>query len=845
LTARIGGQSHPVCCNGCLAVAELIAGTGLGDFYRFRKTPSARPAETLEDVWAGFARPDVAAQFVQRANGRDSVILIIDGLRCSACGWLVEQILRRMPGVHEASANTTTGRAHIAWDPSRSNLADVMRAIAQLGYLPHALNDAGRIRLQQQEHRDALKRLAVAGFGMMQVMMFAVSVYAADLTGEVMDAGLLHFFRIVSLLISTPVMFYAGAPIFAGAWSSLRLRTVGMDVPVSIALVLAYAASVWNTLQNQGEVYFDSVTMFVFFLTLGRFVQMSARHRTTDVTDALARQLPPFAHRVHGNAVQDVPVSSLNRGDVVLVRSGEILPVDGELIDPQARIDEAMLTGESMPVRRRAGEQLTAGTLNVQDPIRIRATQIASGTVMSHVVALLRRAQAQKPAISRAADAAAARFLRYVLLGAGLTCAAWLAIDPSRAFEATLAVLVVACPCAFAIATPAAMSAATAQLARRGLLVTRPDALEALAHIDTVVFDKTGTLTSAEWSLAGCTTSGAMDQHTCLQIAAALEQASEHPLARAFSGIEPLDEAREVRCVAGAGVEGLVQGRRYRIGSPQFVEQLRSATSPPQAQDRVAGDPVAGDADSMGIPAPAEHLASEFAATTLWLSDEQQVLACFRLHDVVRPDAAESVAALREAGIDSRILSGDSEAAVASVAARCGITEFSARRSPADKLAAVQAMQAEGRRVAMIGDGVNDAPVLAAADVSLAMGRGAALAHAGADMLLMGERIRALPEAVALSRKTLRIARQNLFWAAAYNLGSLPLAALGFIPPWLAALGMSLSSVGVVLNALRLLPSKASRSGSGPGAGLPDAQARPRPAGVTGTNSEEPAASVP
>jgi Cu2+-exporting ATPase len=678
-------------------------------------------------------------------------------------------------------------------------------------------------------------------------MMFAVSVYAADLTGEVMDAGLLHFFRIVSLLISTPVMFYAGAPIFAGAWSSLRLRTVGMDVPVSIALVLAYAASVWNTLQNQGEVYFDSVTMFVFFLTLGRFVQMSARHRTTDVTDALARQLPPFAHRVQGNAVQDVPVSSLNRGDVVLVRSGEILPVDGELIDPQAHIDEAMLTGESMPVRRRTGEQLTAGTLNVQDPIRIRATQIASGTVMSHVVALLRRAQAQKPAISRAADAAAARFLRYVLLGAGLTCAAWLAIDPSRAFEATLAVLVVACPCAFAIATPAAMSAATAQLARRGLLVTRPDALEALAHIDTVVFDKTGTLTSAEWSLAGCTTSSAVDEHTCLQIAAALEQASEHPLARAFSGIEPLDEAREVRCVAGAGVEGLVRGRRYRIGSPQFVEPLRPATSSREAPDHVAGDRIADDrmtghADSVGMPAPAEHPAGEFASTTLWLGDEQQVLACFRLHDVVRPDAAESVAALREAGIDSRILSGDSEAAVASVAARCGITEFSARRSPADKLAAVQAMQAEGRRVAMMGDGVNDAPVLAAADVSLAMGRGAALAHAGADMLLMGERIRALPEAMALSRKTLRIARQNLFWAAAYNLGSLPLAALGFIPPWLAALGMSLSSVGVVLNALRLLPSKASRPGSGPGSGLPDAQARPVAAS---TNSGETAASVP
>ncbi|AMN47634.1 hypothetical protein ACG33_11090 [Steroidobacter denitrificans] len=842
MTAHIGADVRPVCCNGCLAVAELIAGTGLGDFYRFRKTPSARPAEMTEDVWAGFAHPDVAAQFVRHANGRDSVILILDGLRCSACGWLVEQILRRTPGVHEASANTTTGRAHIVWDPARANLADIMRTIAQLGYQPHALNDTDRVRLQQQEHRNALKRLAVAGFGMMQVMMFAVSVYAADLTGEVMDASLLHFFRIISLLISTPVMFYAGAPIFAGAWSSLRLRTVGMDVPVSIALVLAYAASVWNTLQNHGEVYFDSVTMFVFFLTLGRFVQMSARHRTTDITDALARQLPPFAHRIYENTVQDVPASSLSRGDVVLVRSGEILPVDGELIDAQAYLDEAMLTGESMPVLRRAGEQLTAGTLNVQDPIRIRATQIASGTVMSHIVALLRRAQAQKPAISRAADAAAARFLRYVLLGAGLTCAAWLAIDPSRAFEATLAVLVVACPCAFAIATPAAMSAATAQLARRGLLVTRPDALEALANIDIVVFDKTGTLTSAELKLTECTTTGTLDEYTCRQIAASLEQASEHPLARAFSGIAPLGEARELRCVAGAGVEGIVQGRHYRIGSPRFIEQLRSAPSSQKDLYR----PEDGT-DPLARPdAPGENPAGKPAATTLWLGDEQQILARFQLHDAVRPDAAESVAALHEAGIDSRILSGDGEAAVASVAASCGITEFSARCSPADKLAAVQAMQAEGRRVAMMGDGVNDAPVLAAADVSLAMGRGAALAHAGADMLLIGERMRALPEAVALSRKTLRIARQNLLWAATYNLGSLPLAALGFIPPWLAALGMSLSSIGVVLNALRLLPSKTtSRSGSGTGLEWSGTHTRDVPAGAAGADSAASATSAP
>ncbi len=851
LSVAIDGHSQPVCCNGCLAVAELIAGAGLIDFYRYRKSPAARPDEAaLEpDIWAGYAMAEVASQFVQRTGETDSVTLLVDGLRCSACSWLVEQVLRSTEGVREATANAATGRAHVAWDRSRLDLADIMRAVAQLGYPPHALNDASLIQLQQQEQRAALKRLAVAGFGMMQVMMFAVSVYAAEIAGEVMDAGLLALFRVASLLVATPVMFYAGAPVFAGAWNSLRLRTVGMDVPVSAALVLAYVASVWNTFRGSGEVYFDSVTMFVFFLTLGRFVQMSVRHRTTGVTDALARQLPAFAHKWDQGSVRDVPVSALARGDVVLVRTGEILPVDGELMDAEAHLDEAMLTGESKPVRRHAGERLSAGTLNVQDPIRLRATDIAAGTVLSHVVSLLRRAQAQKPAMSKAADAAAARFLRYVLWGAGLTCSAWLVVDPARAFEATLAVLVVACPCAFAIATPAALSAATAQLARQGLLVTRPDTLEALARIDAVVFDKTGTLTSADLRLTGCRTLADQDEHRCRQIAAALELASEHPLARAFAQAEPLEPACDVRTVAGSGVEGIVRGRRYRIGTPQFVAQLRGAASPAasgensgtsgagnavEAGQAAAASDAPGDGDRCRRPPAAatgpggqdrraSH-AEDFLGTEVSLGDETRELAVFELRDVLRSDAAATVAMLRGMGISSRILSGDSHDAVAAIAARCGIAEFSARCSPAHKLAEVQAMQATGRRVAMIGDGVNDAPVLAAADVSIAMGRGAALAQVGADMLLMNDRIQAVPEAVALARRTLRIARQNLVWAAGYNLGSLPLAALGFIPPWLAALGMSISSVGVVLNALRLLPRRADRPGN------PGFRLRPLPA---------------
>src|SRR5690606_1648397 len=357
-----------------------------------------------------------------------------------------------------------------------------------------------------------------------------------------------------------------------------------------------------------------------------------------------------------------------------------------------------------------------------------------------------------------------------------------------RAFEATLAVLVVACPCAFAIAMPAALSASAAHLARKGVLIVQPDALESLAGVDRVVFDKTGTLTRGEVSVQRCIPLAELDEAQCMRIAAALERASEHPLARAFASLSSGEIADDVHTFAGAGVEGVVAGRRYRIGSPRFVAELRGAAS-------------------------AE---AELAATVVALGDEQRELARFELRDTLRESAPGVASALRERGVVSEILSGDSSEAVAAIASRCGVTRQFARRDPTEKLSHVQALQAEGRRVAMIGDGVNDAPVRAAADVSIAMARGAGLAHASADMVLVGENLAVLPEAIDVARRTLRVARQNMIWAAVYNFGSLPLAALGFIPPWVAALGMSLSSIAVVLNATRLLPRRTVNGGVAP-----------------------------
>jgi Cu2+-exporting ATPase len=784
LQANVGGQVQSVCCAGCLAVAELIATSGLGDFYKYRDTASARPDAIAlrEDPWRAYERVELAAQFIAQEDDSLAVYLSIEGLRCAACAWLVDRTLTQIAGVRSATVNAANGHARVSWSGSPTLLADVLRTIAKLGYQPHVLGETSPASIRRDESRAALKRLLVASFGMMQVMMFAVATYSANLNHELIDPALANFFRIVSLMVATPVMFYSGAPLFRSAWNSVRARFVGMDVPVVLALVLAYAASVWNAIVvRSGEVYFDSVTMFVFFLTLSRFIHAQAQRRTVTVSDALAKQMPALAHRLGVSGLEDIAVSALNRGDVIVVRTGEVVPADGEIRAGTTSLDESLLTGESLPVARQAGDRITAGTVNLHHPIEVSVRGVGSSTVIAHVVALMRRARSQKPAMSTHADAAAARFLRYVLLGAVATCAAWLVIDPARAFDATLAVLVVVCPCAFAIAMPSALAAATSNLAEHGILVTQPDALEALARIDRAVFDKTGTLTRGDIEVARCTALGAIGEQDCLRIAAALEQASEHPLARAFAPWADGKRVDSIEVAVGRGVQATLDGQRYRVGTQEYVTDLH--------HDKRA-----------------ETTLAELSETAIALGDEHRTLALFELTDSLRADAASTIQDFRKLGIESHLVSGDGREAVVSIARRTGIPDCAARRTPKQKLAYIQALQADGHRVAMIGDGVNDAPVLGAADVSIAMGRGAALSHASADMILVNENLHALPHAVRLARRTLRIAKQNLRWSAAYNFVALPLAALGLIPPWLAALGMSASSIAVVLNAMRLVP---------------------------------------
>jgi Cu2+-exporting ATPase len=554
-----------------------------------------------------------------------------------------------------------------------------------------------------------------------------------------------------------------------------------MDVPVSLALILAYGASVYDTWRHSGQVYFDSVTMFIFFLTIARYVEMVARHQCTRVSDSLSRLLPVTAHRLssmadQGERVSEVTVAALKVGDLVLVRAGEIVPADGLLESAGTEFDEAMLTGESRPVARLAGGHATAGTINLGSPVRVRVTATGGATVLSSIVALLHRAEAERPRITRDADRMASRFLIVVLLLASVICTIWCVMDPSRAFPATLAMLVAACPCAFSLATLVAVASANAALARRGVLVTHADAVESLTRVTRVVFDKTGTLTSARMSISRCTARSSLSERECLEIAAALEVASEHPIARAF--VSPQGrrlEVEDVRVVPGGGITGLVQGRSCRIGTRAFIRGSSASRVP-------------GDDDA-----------------SIVLARDGVELATFDLEDTLRPESPDAVSELLGQGLSTEILSGDSFAAVSRVAGHCGISAFAARQSPADKLERVKALSRRGEFIAMVGDGINDAPVLSGAGLSVAMSRGSALALASADLVLIGDSLRALPGAFLLARRARRIMRQNLVWAAGYNLVAMPLAALGCVPPWAAAIGMSASSILVVLNSLRIM----------------------------------------
>jgi Cu2+-exporting ATPase len=777
---EIDGQRQPMCCRGCQAVAGAIVDGGLTDFYRYRteKSPQAQesvPAQ-LEELGL-YDRDDLQKSFVQQAGDAREASLILEGIVCAACVWLNEKHVKSLPGVLDFSINYSNHRARLRWDNQRIRLSEILEAISAIGYHAHPFDPGRQEQLYRQERRKALRRLAVAGLGMMQVMMLAVALYAGEYEG--MRQGLRNFLRWISLLLTVPVVLYSAQSFFTSAWRELKRRQPGMDVPVSLAIGAAFLASAWATVSGSGEIYFDSVTMFTFFLLAGRFLEMGARHRAGQAAEELVKLLPATAARLTDAGEERVPVADLISGDKVLVRPGESIPADGCVIEGTSSVDESLLTGESLPLLRKTGDTLVGGTVNNESPLVMRIERVGEETVLSAIVRLLDRAQTEKPSLARSADRVAGWFVVGLLLVAAVVAWWWWLHDPAHAFAVTLSVLVVTCPCALSLATPAAVTTATGALTRLGVLTTRGHALETLARTSHVIFDKTGTLTEGRLQLETVELLGSVSREDCLRIAAALEQSSEHPIARALSvAAGAVQSAEKVSAWPGLGIEGWVDGQRYRIGIAEFVLQKQPAAAGTAAPSLIAGGVVLGN--------------------------DKMLLARFGFADRLRDKAAETVHRLKALGLEVELLSGDEAGVVHKVADELGIGRFQARCRPQDKLARIQALQAQGAVVAMVGDGVNDAPVLAAAQVSLAMGGGTQLAHASADMLLLSEQLPQLVTAVVTSRRTLMIIRQNLVWALVYNLLALPLAATGWIAPWMAAIGMSGSSLVVVANALRL-----------------------------------------
>ena len=756
----------------------------------------AAQAVLLDDPqeWSAFGRPvgptGQAAEDPASCAWDSQVVL--EGMHCAACALTIEDALRSVPGVLQADVSAATRRARVVWQPSQVQPSQWMDAVHKAGYRAMPAMDAFAREQRQRENRRALWRWLVAGFCMMQVMMYAWPAYVAqpgDLTGEMEQ-----LLRWASWVITLPMVVFSCGPFFSSALRDIRLRRVSMDLPVALGMAITFVVSTAGTFDPAGifgkEVYYDSLTMFVFFLLTGRWLELRLRDRTAGALEAVMNRLPDSVERrtADGSFVR-VATRRVVAGDTIRVLPGEAFPVDGRITLGSTHADESLLTGESTPVARPVGSTVTAGSYNLQAPVEVHVEGTGGQTRFAQIVALMESASLQKPRLAQLADRIARPFLVAVLVAAGLAAVYWWPSDPGHALMVAVAVLIVTCPCALSLATPVAMLTAAGTLARHGVLVRNLQGLEALAHVDTVVFDKTGTLTRDGMALQAVHTAHGWSTEEVLALAASLARHSMHPASRAVvAAAAALDDGRwAVTDLQEEAGQGLVARVHDRLGAGQPARQVRL-----------------GSAHHAGVAPEEAGSALQVVLSEQHVSGAVSELARFDLVEDLRAEAPAVVTALEQGGVAVQLLSGDRVGAVQRVAAQAGIAQAAGECTPQGKLAALQALQAGGHQVAMVGDGLNDGPVLAGAHVSFAFGRAVPLAQSQADFVVLGDSLALVPQTVLLARRTLRVVRQNLWWAAGYNALCVPLAVVGWMPAWLAGLGMALSSLLVVLNAARL-----------------------------------------
>jgi len=730
--------------------------------------------------WEAFSSPSAQLPGLVESN------LVVDGITCAACAVTIEQALRATPGVVRADVSAASRRATVLWAPDTVQPSGWMGVIRKAGYLPLPANDASARAARLQESRTALWRWLVAGLCMMQVMMYAYPAYVA-LPGDLsMESE--RLLRWASWVLTLPVLLFSCGPFFRAAWRDLAQRRVSMDLPVAVALLITFAVSSAGTFDPQGafgrEVYFDSLTMFVFFLLTGRWLELRLRDRTAGALEAMVNRMPDAVQRRRADgSFESVVVRRLAVGDLVRVLPGEAIAADGVITEGNALVDQALLTGESKPLSCTIGSQVVAGSFNLSGVIEVRVEKAGADTRFAAVLALVRSAAVTKPRLAQVADRIAKPFLIVVLLAAAAAAAYWWPAGAGHALMVAVAVLVVTCPCALSLATPTAMLAAAGSMARAGVLVRRLQALEALADVDSVVFDKTGTLTRDGLRLDAVVVREGLAREQALAMAAALAGQSLHPVSRALAQVAQ-QPGQGVAWFASGVIEHVGQGVSGRL---QSSDTARPACAARLGSRRFCGLPEDGD------PAGTTHLV-----------DESGWLASFDLCQDLRSDAAATIAGLLADGYRVHMVSGDKHDAALQVAGPLGIVSVLSGCAPDDKLAFLRQQQAQGHRLAVVGDGLNDAPVLAGADVSFALGHAAPLAQSQADFVVLGGQLQRIAQSLRLARRTMRVVRQNLGWALAYNLACIPLAVVGWIPAWLAGLGMAGSSLLVVVNALRL-----------------------------------------
>ncbi len=794
--AELGGSPRYFCCAGCLAIAQTIHGQGLEAFYA-RRVPLGSKPEGLEhlsdevpDSLRAYDDPVLLSRFTRPIHSSHQseqqlieATLRLEKIRCAACVWLNEQHLKRIPGVSDVQINYVTQRATVQFNPNLVQLSQLLHAVEQIGYAAWPFEPSMSADLAKKERRQLLMRLGVAMLGMMQVMMYAWPTYtgADDLLVE--QEILLGW---TSWALTVPVVFYSAGPMFIAAWHSVRTfpktGMLGMDVPVSLAVALAFIAGTISLVWGVGDSYFDSITMFIAFLLGARYLELLARQDAQGGAEALAKQLPATCERLENYPASDiaksVPVVRCVIGDVLRISPGEVIPVDGTLITEQASLNEAMLSGESRPVQKKSGDTLYAGSHNIESPILIRVTAIGQGTRIAGIASLLDKALLAKPQVVGLAEKWAGYFVVFLMLASGITAIAWYFLDPIKAWETAVAVLVASCPCALSLATPAAMAAAQGAVTKLGLLVVRGHVMETLAKTTDLVIDKTGTLTTGRPELKQIThIRDGWTRAQVLGIASAMELGQKHPL-----GLAILEAAQQENIAPfqlnGEPVSEQGKGLRagdYQLGNAQWLNLSVIETSDKYQQ-----------------------------ASLIYLRDQLGLLAVFTLLDTPRPGAAELIRAVQSRGIQVHLLSGDDPQTVAWWAQYFGIEHHRGGALPEDKFAFSNTLQQEGKVVWAVGDGVNDAPFLAKANISVAVGSGAPLAQAGADAVLTTESLAPLSQALQLADKTKVIMRQNLIWAFVYNVVAIPVAMMGLVNPWIAGIGMSLSSLAVTLNAWRL-----------------------------------------